>query len=400
MNKKQRSGVDINVAFRSASKQLRYAAGREDPEVGGPHMNIIRRVANRVRATVRSFAGLVFRVAKPVLRPVFSRFRHYMVNDTHIMINNALVKIEVLTSQVLQLEQSNFQMQGTLDEEILPLLGRIENYGYSTARRSTINCGNDEVIVRTQVGYVVCSTKDQGLLANLDETGDIERGTRLLIEKILSPGCVFVDVGANVGLHSLAAARVMRGGGYIISFEPYAPIFQLLKKTIQINGFSEIVELHQSAVSSQPGEKDLYIGVTSGHNSLFQLDLPKDFSKQSVAVPVVRLDEVISPKQRIDLIKIDVEGAELEVLESGVSLILSNPDIALIVEFGPSHLKRTGHTASAWLKTFADCHLDWKAINPYTGVLESWSIDRLESVESINLFFSRKDSQAWARATL
>jgi hypothetical protein len=78
-------------------------------------------------------------------------------------------------------------------------------------------------------------------------------------------------------------------------------------------------------------------------------------------------------------------------------LITTNPDIALIVEFGPSHLRRVGHTPRQWLDSFTHFGFDYRAINPDTGVLEEWSIGALEQVESINLFFARPGSTAWTR---
>ncbi len=110
-----------------------------------------------------------------------------------------------------------------------------------------------------------------------------------------------------------------------------------------------------------------------------------------------RLDGVIASGQRIDLMKIDAEGAELEVIEGGASLITNNPDIALIVEFGPSHLRRTGRTPNQWFRSFSQLGLDHRVINGESGTLEKWSLDALEQVESVNLFFALPESTVWDR---
>ena len=283
------------------------------------------------------------------------------------------------------------------NDALMPRLDRIEQYSYATARRVAINCDSGEVLVRTEVGFVLCAATDHAMLACLVDTGELELGTRLLIQKFLRPGDVYVDVGANIGMHVLAAARTMQGQGKIIAFEPFEPTKRMLEKTVRMNGFSDITEIHQAAVSNVSGRQNLYLGVASGHHSLFKLDTPEDISKRPVEVALVRMDEVMPSNQKINLLKIDAEGAELDVIESSASLIRNNPDIALIVEFGPSHLRRTGHTPKQWLGTFTKLGLNYQVINVYSGVLEVWSIEQLEQVDSVNLFFSRDNSQAWSR---
>lgn len=278
-------------------------------------------------------------------------------------------------------------------------LDRIESYSYTTARRVTINCDSGEVLVRTEVGFVLCAANDYALLTCLIESGELELGTRLLIQEYLAPGDTYIDIGANIGMHTLAAARAMQGKGKIIAFEPYGPTKAMLEKSVWINGFSDMVEIHQAAVSNVTGQQALYLGETSGHHSLFELEGSQESSKPAVEVSLLRLDETIQATSKVDLLKIDVEGAELEVLESAKTLIENNKDIALIVEFGPSHLKRTGHTPERWLAEFEQLGLVYQAIHPTTGVLESWTIEQLRTVDSINLFWSRPDSNAWGRLT-
>ncbi len=276
-------------------------------------------------------------------------------------------------------------------------LDRIESYGYATARRAAVNCGPDEVLIKTTVGYVLCKASDHAVLACLLDTGDIERGTRLLIQKFLRPGNGFVDVGANLGLHTLAAAQAMQGKGRIFAFEPFAPTKLLLERSVFINGFAGISDVRQAAVGTASGERKLFLGATSGHHSVYPLY--NDASDPlAVSVPSVRLDSVIPADCTVDLIKIDVEGAELEVLESAKTTITRNDDIALIVEFGPSHLKRTGQLVSDWLGAFAALGFEYKAIDAMTGALENLTLAQLEAIESVNLFFARTGSPAWEKA--
>jgi FkbM family methyltransferase len=277
-----------------------------------------------------------------------------------------------------------------------PRLDRLEQYGYASARRSVLHCAQGEVMVKTEAGYVMCSDSDLALLACLADSGDLERGTRLLIERLLRPGDVFVDVGANVGMHTLAAARTLCGQGRIIAFEPFEATRQLLEKTMWINGFDALTEIHGSAVSDREGVQTLFLGTSSGHHSLFELG---DDASTSAQVPVhtVRLESVIAAGMPVNLLKIDAEGAELDVLRGALGVVRANPDIALIVEFGPAHLRRTGQTSAAWLAAFTDLGFDYRAIDAVSGALNQVTLAQLETSESTNLLFARPQSAPWVR---
>jgi FkbM family methyltransferase len=280
---------------------------------------------------------------------------------------------------------------------LMPRLDRIEQYSLATAKRVAMNCGNNSILVRTEVGYILCSDIDHALISVLLETGDLEAGTRILIQKFLKAADCFVDVGANIGMHTLAAARVMNGQGKIIAFEPFAATKKLLERSIWMNGYASLVEVYEAAVSNKTGTSTLYLGETSGHHSLFSFgDNAKADAKQ-VDVKLVRIDDVVASNQKVDLLKIDAEGAELDVIESALSTIKRNNDIAIIVEFGPSHLRRTGIQPTHWLDVFKQLGMECRVINSLTGALEVCETADLVACESVNLFFSRVNSSAWAR---
>ena len=281
--------------------------------------------------------------------------------------------------------------------QLNPLLDRIESYGMAAARRVAIPCGVGAVMVRTSVGYVLCENEDHALIATLIECGELELGTRHLIQRILEPGDVFVDVGANIGMHSLAAAHAMRGQGRVIALEPFLPTARLLKKTIWMNGFTNMVEIHCAAASNEQCERTLHLGATSGHHSLFPLDEISSTDSVTVKVHTTTVD-IITANSLVNLFKIDAEGAELEVLEGAAALLKRSNDIGIIAEFGRHHLNRIGVTPDEWFDRFRKLGLKCQAIHPSTGVLDDISIDELEKIESINLFFARPRSPIWKKA--
>ena len=121
-------------------------------------------------------------------------------------------------------------------------------------------------------------------------------------------------------------------------------------------------------------------------------------AREQIEVETVTLDGTLPPDLKVDLLKIDAEGAELEIVEGARDVIGRHFDIALIVEFGPSHLKRSGHTTRDWLGRFAAHGLAFRAIHPETGALEERTPAALEKEFSTNLFFARKGSKAWGKA--
>lgn len=302
--------------------------------------------------------------------------------------------------EVLQKATTGIGRQLTaLTLNLPPRLDRIEQYGYASARRVIIACGPDEVLLKTESGYVVCPVSDLSILACLADTGDLERGTRLLIQRSLRPGDVFVDVGANLGIHTLAAASALQGQGKIIAFEPFDKTCQLLEQTVRINGHTPITTIYQAAVSDSSGRQSLYLGKSSGHHSLYALasDDATGTATATVEVNTMRLDDAIQPGQAVNLIKIDAEGAELAVLDSAAGTIAANPDIALIVEFGPSHLVRNGQDGRDWLAHFAAMGLTYRVIDPDRGTLDTWDLERLLAIDSVNLLFARPEAPIWAR---
>src|SRR5262245_13031463 len=405
MNNIARSGVSIKIAFLSNLKQK---MPHESMHKDIPESEQIQHLF-RFKKLLRPIVGYIYRFLKPALRPIAFRVRRYLIDDLRQEIQQEVQRASAATAQQIQQEVQRASAATLLNNQqlasvllpiasvLLPRLDLIEQYSAVTARRVAMNCRAGGVLVKTEVGFLLCAATDHALLSCLLETGELERGTRILIQKYLRPGNVFIDVGANVGMHTLAAARAMQGQGKIIAFEPFEPTMRMLEKSIWMNGFSSMTEIHQAAVFNAAGRQQLFIGATSGHHSLFALEPSPNNAQGPGKVPLVRLDSVIAAGQRIDLMKIDVEGAELEVIEGAVSLIADNPEIALIVEFGPSHLRRTGRTPSQWLDSFNQLGLYYRVINNESGALEKWSLDALEQVESVNLFFARPESPAWER---
>lgn len=433
MNKTLRSGIDIDTALRVQGKlsaKLTAASSPRLPAVPaasgrgtvGPRA-WLRNTAARLLTSIRnrkiklrrsltkelrqellqelhrlSAAQVTeMQLHRQALERQLGELRTLLSEDDAISARSAMHDIEGDTAKNARLGWRR-QLVADIDD-IRQRTHVIETYAAAAARRIAIPCSASDVLVRTQVGFVLCSTADHALLACLLDSGDLEIGTRRLIERCLRPGDVFIDVGANIGIHTLAAARAMHGRGRIVAFEPFLPNAERLAKTMEINGYADFVEVRPTAVSDRAGVESLFLGRASGHHSLFPLIDAAGADGSTIDVRLERLDSVIPAASRVDLVKIDAEGAELQVLASCAALIESNPDIALIVEFGPAHMDRTGVAPRDWLAEFERLGLEHRTIDSYSGELESWAFERLVASESVNLLFARTGAPIWERAT-
>lgn len=142
---------------------------------------------------------------------------------------------------------------------------------------------------------------------------------------LIGPGMRVVDVGAHIGLYSLLAAKIVGSNGSVIAVEPEPGNFDLLSLNVRTNGLTNVRPL-DVALADRVGTAALCFGEHTGAYSLVG-------GGASVTVPVTTLDVVAEEhlSGRIDLLKIDVEGAEMAVLRGGEKTIHSSPKMKCIV---------------------------------------------------------------------
>lgn len=170
-----------------------------------------------------------------------------------------------------------------------------------------------------------------------------ERREIEFILRALQPGMTFFDIGANAGLFTVPAA--MRPGVQVHAFEPCRPTFAVLERNIALNRLTN-VRPHRLALADRAGQAVLRVhrAGLDGHNTL---GLPADpravVSTERVAVTT--LDDFCRDQgiPWVDVMKIDVEGAELPVLRGGVDLLGREDGPLLLYESHPGHARRFGH---------------------------------------------------------
>ncbi len=162
------------------------------------------------------------------------------------------------------------------------------------------------------------NVNDTGVGKSMDAYGEWAEGELSLLTQLIKPGFTVIDVGANIGSHTIFFAKAVTPSGCVLSFEPQRLVYQTLCANVALNSLRNVHTFHAAAGSERKVITVRSADPTSSCNfgGVSLLDSP-----QGDIVTMLPLDEL--PITRCDLIKIDVEGMELEVLKGAQALISS-----------------------------------------------------------------------------
>lgn len=203
-----------------------------------------------------------------------------------------------------------------------------------------------------------------------------------VLKKIIKPGDVFLDIGANIGYFSLLIAN-SAPTVKVISFEPVRDIFQQLKENIALNN-TKNVTVFNAAVGETKEEKEIFVsGADNLGMSSFQQ--PENFSGKKELVQVITLDDWFhrAGLAKIDIIKLDVEGSELNALK-GMKQVLESFKPIVIVEINPETLSMFGLTSSDIFNYLTGFNFEAFLI---LGTGEIKKLKEIELNETINILF-------------
>jgi len=164
--------------------------------------------------------------------------------------------------------------------------------------------------------------------------GLYERNKVKAMRSFLKPGMTFIDVGANKGDFSLLAASLVGDRGEVLTFEPEPENCKWIRRSIELNGYRN-VRLYEVALGDTQGQAQLYLGEKSGWHTL----LPSQPFRNVATISILKrtLDSILEETNHryVNLIKIDVEGAELEALRGAYHTLSNNRDIVLLIDTHP-----------------------------------------------------------------
>lgn len=165
----------------------------------------------------------------------------------------------------------------------------------------------------------------------------VDRIERRLLKNVLFPGAVVVDAGANIGIYSQVLSRCVGPTGVVHSFEPSPENFKRLQSATRKLAN---VCLSQAALGECSGRSRLYL--SDKLNVDHRTYSTEEDSRRTVPIDVIALDDYFKPGQRVDLIKLDIQGYELHALRGANRVLADNSDLKMLVELWPYGLKQAG----------------------------------------------------------
>ena len=161
-------------------------------------------------------------------------------------------------------------------------------------------------------------TNDIGISQALLLYGDRELQLKYILDEEIKPGYRIIDLGANLGYYPLIEYQKLNDSGKIYALEPSPSNFKTLGKNIAHNKADDLIETFQYAGGEKAGKEKFYLSTHSNVNTM----IPKEFStgkdslgvgEEYIEVEVIELSSFIKDRGEIDLIRMDIEGYEVEV---------------------------------------------------------------------------------------
>ncbi len=166
-----------------------------------------------------------------------------------------------------------------------------------------------------------------------------EPAVATVLSRYAKPGMAIVDIGANIGYLTMLLASLVTPSGLVVAVEPNPENIKLLEASRRVNGFDQILVV-QAAAGAQTGLLALNVSYSNGMTGELPSDPDAIFASRPV--PCFALDAILPEDRPINLVKIDTEGAELNVL-LGLSRTIDRDHPVIVSEFSPGALSGTSH---------------------------------------------------------
>jgi FkbM family methyltransferase len=212
----------------------------------------------------------------------------------------------------------------------------------------------------TTVGGVRVAGNHAGHLYYLRELA--EGRDRFLVELLVRatpPGGVAVDAGAHIGYLTVHLARAVGPEGRVFAFEPEAGARNALARNVARNGVAGQVEVVPDALGPGPGRAVLHVAGGGEASSL----APVSGERATAGVDVVALDDLLADEQRVDVVKLDLEGGETAALRGMTKVLDRSGGVVLVVECNPGRLEAMGSSREELLALLAELGFTCRVID-------------------------------------
>ena len=202
-----------------------------------------------------------------------------------------------------------------------------------------------------------------------------------LFKEAIRPGATVLDVGANIGCFSLVAARRAGTQGKVYAFEPGPDNFALLTRNIELNELTNVTPIPK-AVGNEPKTLILTLGEDSDQHSLFGPAMVA--ATGAIPVECVALDDFLEGRTP-DVVKIDVEGSELSVLDGMRQTIEKSKALVMIIELNPVCLSQANARPEDLILKLRDLGFEPRLIDEKTHSMTSLTNDFIGQIKTFPL---------------
>ncbi len=222
------------------------------------------------------------------------------------------------------------------------------------------------------------------LFKNKQDAFEIE-----LLKKHIKQNDTVLDIGANIGFYATILSDIVGEKGVVHCFEPDSKNFEHLKKTTA--DFKNI-KINNKAVG--PKTEKLKIYTSKNLNVDHRTYKPEEYDKE-IEIDAVSIDDHLASNTKVDLIKMDIQGFEMQAIQGMQTILDKNKDIKLISEFWPYGLKKAGSSVTEYFnflqsKGFTCYLLEETSLLKLTTEKVS-SLEPLGEEHYFNIFATRTD---------
>ncbi|WP_019867368.1 FkbM family methyltransferase [Methylovulum miyakonense] len=270
-----------------------------------------------------------------------------------------------------------------LDKKISPLLRPIR-WLYRKFRNILPSTQTLKQLKLNEVIYLVWLNEDIGKKMMI--TRSFESSETNALKKLIRKGDVCFDIGGNIGYYSLNMALLSSKEGKVFTFEPIKRNALVIELAAQLNALTNII-VENVAVSNSVG--CVVLNIPEGDGAYAYLGSSSD--TEGLIVPTITIDNYFSKLElkQVDIIKVDVEGAEMLVLEGAMKLIGSNsPPRVIMMELVDEYLSRFNSSVNDVLVLMGEY-----GYKPYYAINNGDLIKANSDCSEANFFFLRPDAE-------
>jgi FkbM family methyltransferase len=287
--------------------------------------------------------------------------------------------------------QNMFNLSKKIDK-IYTKIEKVELTIQQLKKTSPVVYVADNIVLANIQGFIMAlPAEDLSVLAQLIYYGNLEPGLENAFNQYVKRRMTVIDIGAHIGLYTLLAGRLVGIEGKVYAFEPNLRIFNLLTRNVNINFFTDLKRIccEQLAVSDKKGKAKLFISQQkTGHGSLYDLNQKSDY----ITVKTMGLDQYFNKNEKIDVVKIDAEGAEPFIIRGMKRIIERNPQIIIFLEFCPENLNRASVRPRNFIRELKKLGFTLKLVDGVSGEIRTMAENKLLNCFSENLILTKEKS--------